>query len=648
MEAADGGTDLAEKTAVMHETQFVSDLRMTDIVPIGERGTFERLQQEHHFRFVRAPVCGGEVFEAKRHVERFELGEDTIEGGSKGVDSRGGQTVSFYEESPERSFVQRGSAFSVLNDSVQADGEGVDGDPTGMENESASTEFRGEAGAIQDSVFGFSDCFRACSERMEKRERGGTERVWFGRGVLGFRERKRREGVYGGDAKIAGLETVPQVLELSVCQRVSKFDGMDAEGKDFIEEVVSVLVATGVPIGRNRKHTGVFPASKVFENIAVGGDFGLHIRLFEECGAGDEGVAACLSGEREGLAVDAAVDHDFEFRVSCSEKSDIGKGRIHEGLSAESGIDRHIEQFIDETVFDIGESGARFGTRIQDKAGAHTGGTDCPQRIFDIALGLHVDLEGIGTGLCEDVDIAVGLCQHEMDIAVEVRCGFCGKGNYGGTERDIGDEMSVHDIEMDGVCAGVLRPQDFRGEGAVIGRQQRRQDSKRGEHKRVWGRSKRSMLLKRERMGEGFRGPFRRLCENYVKMERGTQERTKPPEGHSDGFDVAKEAIESLLLAGDNGVLGGLAELELESLLSGELDGFLRLGIAAHASLALDNGDLTEARDCESILVLLGANIGELNEFFDSSFSLCLGDFGLFGDSGDEFRLGLDSFGSHC
>ena len=87
-----------------------------------------------------------------------------------------------------------------------------------------------------------------------------------------------------------------------------------------------------------------------------------------------------------------------------------------------------------------------------------------------------------------------------------------------------------------------------------------------------------------------------------------------------------------------NSVLESLAGLEHGSLGSGDLDGFLGLGVAAHASLAALQLEGAEADQLD--LVTLGDGfLHGIDDGGESLFCVLLGQAGLGGDLSDEFSL---------
>ena len=87
-----------------------------------------------------------------------------------------------------------------------------------------------------------------------------------------------------------------------------------------------------------------------------------------------------------------------------------------------------------------------------------------------------------------------------------------------------------------------------------------------------------------------------------------------------------------------NSVLKSLAGLEHGSLGSGNLDGFLGLGVAAHASLAALQLEGAKANQLH-LVALCDGFLDGIDDGGESLFCILLGQAGLCGDLGYEFSL---------
>src|SRR5207245_8719624 len=57
----------------------------------------------------------------------------------------------------------------------------------------------------------------------------------------------------------------------------------------------------------------------------------------------------------------------------------------------------------------------------------------------------------------------VGVLDHEMDVERQI-CELANNRHDSGAERNVIDEMSVHDVAMNPICPGLLNPAHFIGQ----------------------------------------------------------------------------------------------------------------------------------------------------------------------------------------
>ena len=92
-----------------------------------------------------------------------------------------------------------------------------------------------------------------------------------------------------------------------------------------------------------------------------------------------------------------------------------------------------------------------------------------------VGAGFGMDENVVGTGFGELGEERVDRCDHQVDV--EGQAGVAAEfGDDGSAEAHVGDEMTVHDVEMEPVGAGTLDGGDLVGEAGEIGREQARGD----------------------------------------------------------------------------------------------------------------------------------------------------------------------------
>lgn len=204
---------------------------------------------------------------------------------------------------------------------------------------------------------------------------------------------------------------------------------------------------------------------------------GFHAGLPEESGAADERVGASEGAFRGGFERDAAIHAhvtlEAELFAPLAGLLDFGDGFVDERLTAEARIDRHDEEGVD--VAEEGFHGAHGGGGIDREAGAEPEGADFPEDSFHARAQFHMDDELVGAGLLEGLEEDFGAGAHQVDVEEESREGADGADD-GGAEGDIGNEVAVHDVEVEPVGAGARGAGDFAVESGEIGCEQGRRN----------------------------------------------------------------------------------------------------------------------------------------------------------------------------
>ena len=105
---------------------------------------------------------------------------------------------------------------------------------------------------------------------------------------------------------------------------------------------------------------------------------------------------------------------------------------------------------------------------IEDHPGARAALPDQLDAPVQMDTGFHLHCHQIRPGLDEIRDIAVGVRDHQVDV--EGQAGRTTDSfHHQGTHGDIGDEVPVHDVDMDPVGTGVFHGLDFLPQPCKIG-----------------------------------------------------------------------------------------------------------------------------------------------------------------------------------
>ena len=83
--------------------------------------------------------------------------------------------------------------------------------------------------------------------------------------------------------------------------------------------------------------------------------------------------------------------------------------------------------------------------------------------------GFLVNGDPVGAGFGEGRDELIGIFDHEVAIECDAGKGFAERGNDGWTDGDVGDEVAVHDVEMENGAATIKRSAGVSGEIGEVG-----------------------------------------------------------------------------------------------------------------------------------------------------------------------------------
>ena len=142
------------------------------------------------------------------------------------------------------------------------------------------------------------------------------------------------------------------------------------------------------------------------------------------------------------------------------EVGDLVERERQEFLAAEAGVHAH-----DEDVVDHGENfDERLdrGGGVDDDGGFHAVLVDQLEGAMEVTADLLLDADHVGAGLGEGGDEGVGVLDHE--VAVKGESGDLADGGDDGRPKgDVGDEVSVHDIDVHDGAATALGCGDLGG-----------------------------------------------------------------------------------------------------------------------------------------------------------------------------------------
>lgn len=135
-------------------------------------------------------------------------------------------------------------------------------------------------------------------------------------------------------------------------------------------------------------------------------------------------------------------------------------------MPAKSWVDAHNEDDIDD--IEDGERVFDGGCGIEGDSGDCAVFADFGERAVEVGSGFRVDGDSLRPGVDEGLDEGVDGRDHEVSVDGSF-CVFLDSGDDGRPEGEVGDEVSVHDIEVEEVGAGILDIAHFLSEDGEVG-----------------------------------------------------------------------------------------------------------------------------------------------------------------------------------
>ena len=149
-------------------------------------------------------------------------------------------------------------------------------------------------------------------------------------------------------------------------------------------------------------------------------------------------------------------------------RRDFREHPLDELLAPEAGVDGHDQQEIDIGQDRLDQAERR--RRVQGDPGFEPLFADHRDRPVKMGRRLHMDRDPVAPGLREGVDVLFGIFDHQVDVEGKFR-GFPDRGDEPRADRDVGDEMAVHDVDVNPVRSRGLDGNDLFAETAEVRRQ---------------------------------------------------------------------------------------------------------------------------------------------------------------------------------
>ncbi len=177
--------------------------------------------------------------------------------------------------------------------------------------------------------------------------------------------------------------------------------------------------------------------------------------MTEDGVAGDEQLCACFYYVGYGFQIYSAIhfntEIEFAFGTHASECGNFVQRIGDEFLTAEAGIHAHDQDVVDK-IEDFGKGFDGSGG-IEDYAGLAAVRSDEVKRAIEMDAGFLVDGHPVGAGFGKFGDEEIGIFDHQVAIEGDFEL-FPQRAHDGRTDGEIGDEVAVHDVEVeDGATA---------------------------------------------------------------------------------------------------------------------------------------------------------------------------------------------------
>lgn len=151
-----------------------------------------------------------------------------------------------------------------------------------------------------------------------------------------------------------------------------------------------------------------------------------------------------------GFEVDAAVNLEAErqgfLQTPLVELMHLGQRIVDKGLAAEAWPDGHDEDQLD--LAEVRTGGISGSGGIEDDAATAAEFPNVPQGRGDGKLRFDMDGNEVAAGFGKGFDMLVRVVEHEVGIEEKAGSAVAQVGDRLRAEGKIGDEVTVHDIEV--------------------------------------------------------------------------------------------------------------------------------------------------------------------------------------------------------
>lgn len=177
------------------------------------------------------------------------------------------------------------------------------------------------------------------------------------------------------------------------------------------------------------------------------------IGLAENSGTHHEYVSAGFLASQDVVQLDAAIDLDVKFRFHLAKFADLVQAIGDEALAAETRIHGHDEDHVNDVqhMLDV----RKRGCGVDGHSGLYAKFCNLVQQAVQMVSGFGVDANEVCAGLSKFSHVVFGVGNHQVAIQGEAGALLDAGGNAR-AKADVGDEMTVHDIQVNEACAAVF------------------------------------------------------------------------------------------------------------------------------------------------------------------------------------------------
>src|SRR5260370_14551399 len=179
--------------------------------------------------------------------------------------------------------------------------------------------------------------------------------------------------------------------------------------------------------------------------------------LIVDSGTCYQQIGSGFDYQRSGCLVDTAIDFDIAVEAAfgnhLAQADDFGQRFGDELLAAEAGVNGHDKHHVDqgEYIFEQ-EDGRR---RVERTRCTFARYFDLLDDAVQVQANLLVNDNHVGSGLREILDVSFGVGNHQVGFERQPGAAARRLDDHW-SHRNIGDEMAVHNIDLDALAAPCL------------------------------------------------------------------------------------------------------------------------------------------------------------------------------------------------